>query len=436
MDSEALEIVGSLYAAATGEEGWNDPLCRLADFCGAENAALVRADMLVGQSSVLAPRADPAVIAAYNAQWWAEDPTSRATATAPVGRITSLDDTGRDLFHKSVFHNEFWSRSGLGAERLAVNLSLGSYRFASCVLQTSTRRDELDHEARTRFSQLIPHLTRAVALHGRLQRLTLENMALSTFGGRPHAGLIVVDPAMRVLFADDAGEALLAGGAGLRIRNRVFSLGSRRADEWLQRAIAACTGNTHDLPAVRDIVWNRGGDLNPLAIEVLPWTHEITTLDFATPRPAAVLLLHDRHAAPAQAQAGTRTPAGAAPSPAPPRRNRTREELFAAITADILANLEDSNISLAWLSARHGVTPRRIRDLFYAENTNFTDYLLNARLDRAQEMLTDPRIAQVNVATIALDCGFGDISWFHHAFRRQFHKTPVDMRRQDRSEDP
>src|SRR5690554_667065 len=63
LDSEALVVVGRLYAAATGEEGWDECLCRLADFCGATNAALVRADLRAGNSSVIAPRADPAVIA-------------------------------------------------------------------------------------------------------------------------------------------------------------------------------------------------------------------------------------------------------------------------------------------------------------------------------------------------------------------------------------
>lgn len=430
MDSEALEVVGSLYAAATGEEGWNDFLCRLADFCGAENAALVRADQLVGHSSVLAPRADPAVIAAYTEQWWAEDPTSKATATAPVGRITSLDDTGRERFHKSTFHNEFWRHSGLGAERLAVNLSLGRDRFASCVLQTSAARDELGLEARKRFSHLTPHLVRAVAIHGRLHRLAMESAVFSTFRGKPRKGLIVIDSALRVLFADEEGEALLARSAGLRIRNFVFSLGNRRADGLLQRAVAACVGNRHNLPAIRDIEWNRGGRFCPLSIEVLPWASEIPVLDFAAIRPAAILLLHDRQAETIDVEAMAGTAKDAGPPLSLPNNSRTRAELFAAITADITANLDDCGISLAWLAGRHGMTPRRIRDLFYAENTNFTDYLLNARLERARDMLTDAALAHVNVATIALDCGFGDISWFHHAFRRRFHKTPTDMRRQ------
>lgn len=427
MDSEALEVVGSLYAAATGEEGWNDFLCRLADFCGAENAALVRADQLVGHSSVLAPCADPSIIAAYNAQWWAEDPTSRATATAPVGRITSLDDTGRDLFHKSTFHNEFWRYSGLGAERLAVNLSLGRERFASCVLQTSTARDELGLEARKRFEHLTPHLVRAVAIHGRLHRLAMESAVFSTFKDKPRKGLIVVDSAMRVLFADEAGEAHLVSSVGLRVRN-LFSVSATAGR-------TGCCNAPLPLVSVTVTICQPSATSNGTeAADSVRYrlTSEIPSLDFAATRPAAILLLHDRQAETILVEAMAQTATDAGPPLPSPRNSRTRAELFAAITADITANLDDCGISLAWLAGRHGMTSRRIRDLFYAENTNFTDYLLNARLERARDMLTDAALAHVNVATIALDCGFGDISWFHHAFRRRFHKTPTDMRRQDK----
>ncbi|HHX90318.1 MAG TPA: helix-turn-helix transcriptional regulator [Paracoccus sp.] len=428
MDSEALEVVGRLYAAATGEEGWDECLCRLADFCGATNAALVRADLRAGNSSVIAPRADPAVIAAYTGQWWVEDPTSRATANAPVGQITSLADTGHELFHKSLFHNEFWRHSGLGAERLAVNLSLGRERFASCVLQTSAVRDELDARSRRRFACLVPHLVRAEAIHGRLHRLTLENAVLSGFGDRPRAGLIVVDAALRVLFADDAGEARLAEDAGLRLRGFVVGLDNPRASASLQRAVAACVAKRPDLTSEREIQCTRGGNHTPLSIEVLPWAAGLPALDFAATRPAAILLLHDRRRAPDAAPGPVRDT-----DPPPSPRSRSPAALHAALTADIAANLDDCDVSLAWLAARHGLTPRRIRDLFYARNTSFTDYLLNARLERARDMLRDGARVHVNVAAIALDCGFGDISWFHHAFRRRFRQTPAQMRRQART---
>ncbi|MCC5989640.1 MAG: helix-turn-helix transcriptional regulator [Pararhodobacter sp.] len=368
------------------------------------------------------------MIAAYNEQWSAEDPTVKATSTAPVGRITSLADTGRDRFRRSSFHNEFWSHSGLGAERLAVNLALSETGFASCVVQASARQDELDHRAERRFSLLVPHLIRAIAIQTRLQKLALENAVLTSLKDTRRNGLLVVDAGLRILFADQAAEALLANGAGLHLRGGRFALDDPRSQDLLLRGILACAGSYRDLAATRPVPWRRGDEAARLSVEVVPWSSVVASHDVAGARPVAILLIHDRqdqnHVPPAQGE--TEPPQQAVNAS---QRSRTRAELFAAITQDITANLGESDVSLSWLAKRHGVTPRRIRDLFYAENTSFTDYLLNARLDHAKELLTDPALANVNVATIALDCGFGDISWFHHTFRRRFGKTPTGMRK-------
>lgn len=43
-------------------------------------------------------------------------------------------------------------------------------------------------------------------------------------------------------------------------------------------------------------------------------------------------------------------------------------------------------------------------------------------------MLIDRYHAHLNIAQIAHENGFGDISYFNRAFRRQFGSTPSDFR--------
>jgi len=117
------------------------------------------------------------------------------------------------------------------------------------------------------------------------------------------------------------------------------------------------------------------------------------------------------------------------------RERGARAARFAAITAEIDANLDNPQLSLAWLSRRFRMPERAIRVLFYAQDTNFTDYLLNARLERAHTLLAAPGSAGRTITAVAYEAGFGDLSWFHHAFRRRFGATPGEMRRMDR-EDP
>lgn len=101
---------------------------------------------------------------------------------------------------------------------------------------------------------------------------------------------------------------------------------------------------------------------------------------------------------------------------------------IAAIKSDIHANLHDPRLSLTWLAGRHRMSPRAIRDLFYGEGTNFTEYLVGAKLDQAKALLSDPTHAMRTITAIAFDSGFGDLSWFYHTFRRRFGMSPSEMR--------
>lgn len=54
--------------------------------------------------------------------------------------------------------------------------------------------------------------------------------------------------------------------------------------------------------------------------------------------------------------------------------------------------------------------------------------MLGQRLARAHRALRDPRSADLKISTIAFAAGFGDLSYFNHAFRRHYGATPSDVR--------
>lgn len=110
------------------------------------------------------------------------------------------------------------------------------------------------------------------------------------------------------------------------------------------------------------------------------------------------------------------------------RQRGARAAQFTMLKSDIRANLGNAELSLDWLARRSGIGRRAIRNLFYAEGTNFTDYLLSERLDRAYALLTAPSCHGRSIICIAMDVGFGDISWFNRTFRRRFGMTPKEAR--------
>ena len=105
-----------------------------------------------------------------------------------------------------------------------------------------------------------------------------------------------------------------------------------------------------------------------------------------------------------------------------------RAARFAAIKEDILRNLGVTDVSVGALATRHRVTPRTIQTLFEGEGTTLTGFVLQQRLARAHGLLCDPLKTEEKIAGIALDAGFGDLSYFNQAFRRRYGAAPSDVR--------
>jgi AraC-like DNA-binding protein len=99
-----------------------------------------------------------------------------------------------------------------------------------------------------------------------------------------------------------------------------------------------------------------------------------------------------------------------------------------AIKADIGERLGDQGLSVGSVARRQRVTPRYVQRLFEADGTTFSEFVRDRRLENAHRCLTDPRRRAESVTTIALECGFADLSYFVRAFRRRFGATPSDVR--------
>lgn len=105
-----------------------------------------------------------------------------------------------------------------------------------------------------------------------------------------------------------------------------------------------------------------------------------------------------------------------------------RAERLRALKADIDAHLTSPQLSIGWLAARHRLSDRYIRALFAGEGTSFRDHVAQKRLALARRLLADPRHAHQSISAIAMNAGFGDLSWFNACFKRAFGMTPSEAR--------
>jgi len=104
-----------------------------------------------------------------------------------------------------------------------------------------------------------------------------------------------------------------------------------------------------------------------------------------------------------------------------------------AVKQDIDSALPRQNLSIEALALRHRCTARSIQRMFEAEGTTFTDYVLARRLAHAHRLLSDPHRRGEKISAVALDCGFGDLSYFNRAFRRRYGAAPSDVRARARA---
>jgi AraC-like DNA-binding protein len=99
-----------------------------------------------------------------------------------------------------------------------------------------------------------------------------------------------------------------------------------------------------------------------------------------------------------------------------------------AAKAFIRRHLARPDLAIHHVAANQQVSPRALQLLFEADGTTFSAFLLQERLALAHRLLTDPRVAERSIGAIALDSGFGDLSYFNRCFRRRYGATPSEVR--------
>jgi AraC-like DNA-binding protein len=99
-----------------------------------------------------------------------------------------------------------------------------------------------------------------------------------------------------------------------------------------------------------------------------------------------------------------------------------------AIKTAVVKNLARLDLSIDAIAIAHRITPRQVQRLFELDGTTFTEFVLRERLALAHRLLRAPGHAARPIGAVAMDAGFGDLSYFNRVFRRRYGATPSDIR--------
>ena len=111
-----------------------------------------------------------------------------------------------------------------------------------------------------------------------------------------------------------------------------------------------------------------------------------------------------------------------------PDGTRHRGQLARRILRRIESDFPDAELSPERVAQDCGISKRYLQTLLAGSGTSFVQELNAVRLDRASDLLADPRARGLAVAEVAYRTGFLDAGYFTRLFRKRFGITPSQWR--------
>ncbi|MEO1484198.1 MAG: AraC family transcriptional regulator [Bacteroidota bacterium] len=89
----------------------------------------------------------------------------------------------------------------------------------------------------------------------------------------------------------------------------------------------------------------------------------------------------------------------------------------------------ESTLTLENVAKDLKVTPRILSQAInQTQQTNFSGFVNHYRIEKAKNLLQQPKYQKEKIASVAFDCGFGNVTSFNLAFKAQTQKTPSQYR--------
>lgn len=120
----------------------------------------------------------------------------------------------------------------------------------------------------------------------------------------------------------------------------------------------------------------------------------------------------------------------------PPKGNTPRwSKSYRQMVAIMRCELSDSSLSPHMVASMSHMSVRRLHMIFASEGTTFRRELRRLRLDKAQQLLKDPRYSRRTIGEVAQLCGFDDPAYLARCFKDAFGCPPSAFRFQNEEAD-
>jgi len=292
-----LRVVESIHEAVLALDGWRHVVSRVAAATGSQRSSFLAVDPLrhvtefiAGHETSpdhLAPFAAAAAAGRLPA-WFAHLEVGRAVQSSSM---QSDRDFARSLFYHEAVRplNTFYG--------LAVVAQRVPHRHVYMTAGRQSGRQDYDADDVSVLQTLMPHVTTALRVSARLADADLRAAAADAALDRLEAGVVLVDAAGTVLYANRPASALFDRNEGLCLEQSSVDAVDATCAHRLRRLMAACArDDAADRSAGGSVDISRGEGRPPLCVLVAPFPENQVRAPagwLGAARPAAMLLVSD-----------------------------------------------------------------------------------------------------------------------------------------------
>jgi DNA-binding CsgD family transcriptional regulator len=222
-EQRALELVDLTYCAATDREAWGSVAKAFSDLFGGAAVTLViqtpgiarpSAEFHIGVDRELARHAQGS--SSENIAWM-------AAAGADLGKrfIRLSEYFSQDELPETEFARDFLAPQGLAIESPIVHITSPEEAVLSSGIAVYRREDgpEITEQQLGTADRLVPHLRRAIKIHGQLANIEHQQIALHEVIDRIPTGVIILDTRCRPIIVNRMAARILRAADGLSLED-------------------------------------------------------------------------------------------------------------------------------------------------------------------------------------------------------------------------
>lgn len=265
-------LVENLYDAALNAEGWHTIATNLASAFNSHSCAIQLRDLGSGQTTILSNTSnyDAKALADYEAYFYSTDPyvegAMKIGTGVPVLGNQIVED--RTLLESECYVD--WLKN-VGIFHLAGGMmAIDETTIAGIGIHRPYGASDYDPTDRQAIGLLLPHLTRSLQMYRKLAGLKRQGQIGLAALEALAVGVMIVDAAGRLFFANGVAETLLQKGQGIAISHGLLRAQFSERNIALQQAIRTAIAGFSGGSSVAGILTMPRREGLPLSLLVCP----------------------------------------------------------------------------------------------------------------------------------------------------------------------